>query len=384
MRIFLILKLSLLLILIPLLVTSHNSYVSIYSQDDTDVDIDSLGRKCTLSLYLLYLAFSGSQKIDKEFNKHVSITLKTIYLEDPAFPSLTPEQLERAMEFVRKAVALEFNFTGVSFAPMEVEDLDQYFEKVIGKKKVIGTPVNLFQPEFPQLTLKQRNFFKNYSLDDLGSFVHGKKIDSLEQFYEHLCAAWFLRMERFRSLEMNSKKVFTPDRLLSRTYTGWKTLLYYQTEFDFFITNTLVFYDDLERPSPHIIFNKGKTGGMSDKSPGAPNCKKTAIMASVIGFSGVPYFSEENVPKERIPEVLGIYLIAHELGHMLFKLPDVYNHPLHCLMNSPPENMNYMITVERFHKHQGPCPACRRWLTASKFRWIREVVKKKELKPGGI
>ena len=44
----------------------------------------------------------------------------------------------------------------------------------------------------------------------------------------------------------------------------------------------------------------------------------------------VSSFSEEPVSEEFI----GTYLLAHELGHAILKIPDVYDHGPGCLMNT--------------------------------------------------
>jgi hypothetical protein len=61
--------------------------------------------------------------------------------------------------------------------------------------------------------------------------------------------------------------------------------------------------------------------------------------------------------------IIGAYYFAHEFGHAFFYLPDVYDHPLSCLMNSAP-GVDDLKGYEYLVSDPHPCPKCRPWIGA--------------------
>ena len=72
-------------------------------------------------------------------------------------------------------------------------------------------------------------------------------------------------------------------------------------------------------------------------------------------------------------QALGLWLLAHELGHALLKIPDVYDHPESCLMKTVRGDLAPLSGLSRLHENPGPCPRCEPYV-----RMMREVWKGEE------
>jgi len=100
---------------------------------------------------------------------------------------------------------------------------------------------------------------------------------------------------------------------------------------------------------------------MGDKSPGAPFGNGYAAMVSLAGYTGIPGFPGPEVSEKDLPMVLGVYLIAHELTHMILNLSDNYDHGPACLMFSPSaETIDVAGGARAVLEDEKPCPRCRK------------------------
>ncbi|MBF0199356.1 MAG: hypothetical protein HQL32_16700 [Planctomycetes bacterium] len=212
-------------------------------------------------------------------------------------------------------------------------------------------------------------------MENLNQFTpKGKKLENHEQFLDFLMQVWKEKSKTFTNLKIKGLSAFTKESLPWQTASGWKDMALKQNRHDFFITNTLIFYDDITFPYPHAICKHAKLGGMDTLSPLAPNGGGSIAMVSTIGFTNIKPFGEGDIPKDWIAQVLGAALITHELtGHALVELPDFYDHPLHCIMCTPPENESYRASTENTLSFKGPCPKCLPRINSFKKGWVKTI-----------
>lgn len=322
---------------------------------------------------------SGAGVVEK-YNRVFPARLRVAYLEDPRFPSLTKEQLRQAMECASKAAKSEFMISTLDFGEIAVREIGPYFEAVLGKGYKPGNVLNPFaalnEDENPEMSPVQEEFLRQFNMDSLLAFVNEKQkpqVGTTKDFFNILYNTWREKAGLFANLKINDKPAFTPESYFFQSARAWKDLGLVQKEYDFFITNTAIFYDILEEPYPHTIFKHAKLGGTDLKSPGAPNGDGKAAMVSTIGFSNVAPFGEANLNEKEITEVLGVYLMLHEIaGHMILRMDDYYDHPAHCVMCTPPGNMDYAKATAEVLRNPGPCPICEKYILGFMAKRLRE------------
>ena len=133
-----------------------------------------------------------------------------------------------------------------------------------------------------------------------------------------------------------------------------------QPSFDVVVTNTLLVLDDARSLHPHSAMRRASVAGMSASSPFRSALDGQAILASTFSFdTDIPDLSNvsSGSTAEEKAEALGVVLIAHELGHAYFGIPDVYDHGPECLMTSRLDE-NYSAVLEALRRDQDPCPRC--------------------------
>lgn len=92
------------------------------------------------------------------------------------------------------------------------------------------------------------------------------------------------------------------------------------------LTNATIYFDWLSEPFPHTIRNGSFVSGATIGSPQSDNLFGRSIVVST---------SLQTTPGAS-PRDLGEFILAHEMGHAVLRLRDVYDHGVHCLMNTDP------------------------------------------------
>lgn len=304
------------------------------------------------------------------------LVIKVIYLEDSRFPTLTRAQIDTALDYATGVFSREYDMPELIIEWGGTRPVGDYFEAVLGDKPNTRTRIDPFAPEWGPPGAGYERFYTFFGLDNLKAALPEELRESVtdaESYRNAAITAWKERIPAFTGLELNGRKVFTPETLLWQSYTGWLTLFDHQTDYDLFITNTLIFYDDPEFPYPHTVFHQCKTGGIGQKSPGAPFGNGWASMVSLAGYTGIPGFPGPEVMAEELPMVLGVYMIAHELAHMILNLPDNYDHGPACLMFSPAaDTIDPAEGARAVLADEAPCPRCRNRVAAGKRKLKRK------------
>ncbi len=153
----------------------------------------------------------------------------------------------------------------------------------------------------------------------------------------------------------------------ARSFASWSCAMFAQRDYDVVITNAYLVADLMREPQPHAMFGRGKVGGVAGPNPWRAPLGRQALLASTFGIdTAIPTLSELDgkpaAPAERA-EILGTYLLAHEIAHSVFGLPDVFDHPGGCLMTSRPGE-SYRQGLATLASDPNPCPRCRPWVAA--------------------
>ncbi|RKY00335.1 MAG: hypothetical protein DRP55_05940 [Spirochaetes bacterium] len=157
--------------------------------------------------------------------------------------------------------------------------------------------------------------------------------------------------------------------------------MWYQDKYDIVISNCLIVYDDITKPYPHAVLRYAKVGGSSFESPERKIFGGTSAMVNLFEMlTDIPYF-EKPYQKGKITQkewngIVGRFILAHEIGHALYLIPDVYNHPKGCLMDSSVQTMDYYQGYLLLKKYPIQCPMCQPYVTAREHHLLADYLMK--------
>lgn len=223
---------------------------------------------------------------------------------------------------------------------------------------------------------KARRFFRKWPLADLKKFLPKAEqagLRTYEDLYEAYVDHYARTVARLQTLKTPAGTALVrPGASLDRSFVAWICALERQTDYDVVITNTFILSDLLTEPHPHAALARARVGGIAARSPARSTLGGQALLASTFGIdTALPGLAEltgpDGRPRTATPEerarILGAFLLAHEVGHAMFGIPDNFDHPLGCLMATRP-GATYLEGLVELDTHRAPCPRCRTYVQA--------------------
>jgi hypothetical protein len=217
-------------------------------------------------------------------------------------------------------------------------------------------------PDFEAEKARIVAFLSEWSLAELNRMTSGgRRIRTYDDAFKIVTSAYARRIEDLKNLRLKNGEF-----LYRRPPAPWQSLLHWrgmmsdQNEYDVFITNALVASDIFVSPSPHSILKEAKISGAVTLSPARENSLGHTTMVSVLEeYTDIPGFHDEMKALSRSEKnrIAGSTL-AHELGHAVFYVPDVYDHGSACVMNSSAEILSHRTHYEHLRNAPGPCARC--------------------------
>ncbi|MCC6810815.1 MAG: hypothetical protein IT381_25525 [Deltaproteobacteria bacterium] len=189
---------------------------------------------------------------------------------------------------------------------------------------------------------------------------------------------------RFENGEPVLRAKLAEEQNLGRRFVDWLCAFEVQSEADVVLTNAYVFYDLLTEPYPHAVYHGSRLAGAVMQSPGRTLFLGRAVFVSSFGLSGEPETllepSHQTLNADDRNKFVGTYLLAHELGHALLRIPDVYDHGPKCLMSTD-YALGYVDGYKRLLGHQGRCSRCTIYTDARRaLQLFDDALKAKKLK----
>jgi tetratricopeptide (TPR) repeat protein len=218
---------------------------------------------------------------------------------------------------------------------------------------------------------KATRFLERWTLEALLGFIDEKdrpRIKSHADVYKVYAERYLKTVAALRTLRTpKGTPLVSPDKSIARSMAAWNCALQEEGDFDVVITNAFILADILTDPQPASVFGKGKIGGLATANPKRGALGQQALLASTFAIdTPIASLSELNGHPASVDEraaILGSYLLAHEISHAVFGVPDVFDHPAGCLMTSRPGE-TYREGLKLLREHPGPCPACRPYVDA--------------------
>lgn len=305
------------------------------------------------------------------------LSLVVALVEDPQFPPLDEALVQRALRSAEEEYARRFDvarpefrvkyryevsrFLSVYSRPSDPRCSEQF------KARYRGTGLAELAPHKDRAL----TFFRRWPIESLRGFVpeaDREQMQSYEDIYAYYAERYVAKIDAMKALQTPAgTPLLEPERSWDRSFVAWLCALERQTDFDVLITNTFIVSDLLTEPHPHSVFGKAKIGGIAARSDHRAALGGQALLATTFGIdTEIPELNEIANKKPTFVQrarLLGAYLLAHEVAHAIFGIPDVYDHPLGCLMTSRP-GATYLDGLAELDAHPEPCDKCRPYVEA--------------------
>ncbi|OHD53592.1 MAG: hypothetical protein A2Y33_06630 [Spirochaetes bacterium GWF1_51_8] len=244
-------------------------------------------------------------------------------------------------------------------------------------------------PVFSDPAFKKQvvSFLQMFSLASLSNYFPGVAIKDYDHAAELVMGVYHSKILWLKTLKTaKGKPVLYPDNPAQQSFVEWYTMMEKQDRYDIVIANSLIVMDLITSPFPHSVCKHAKVGGANFNSPARKAFDGNAVMINILEeYGNIPGISAGGKPlsNEMKNKVIGAVLLAHEIGHAFFHIPDVYDHPLSCLMNTPSAEVSYPELYRLLLEDLTPCPKCQPWVEAKQYSLMADqeddLVKKGDL-----
>lgn len=309
-----------------------------------------------------------------------TINIKTVYLVDNNLPTLSIKDIQEIInegynEFNIKFGTNDFKFQFLGIKPLNtffkknLKRNDPYYQDLTKKQYTLFSDTMNYKP-FQNEILE---FLKQWKLWDLKNFFPKEiqeKISTYEEIIPYLYQEYLNKIKILENIKQkNNKYLIHRKNNLYNSYINWLAVMREQDAYDLVISNTIIVYDAFTQPYPHAVLRFAKVGGSSFESPKRPTFDGTTAMINLFEMlTDIPYFKQDpslkKLSRSLWNKIIGRYILAHEMGHMIFFIPDVYDHPQGCLMDSSMENLDYYAGYKVLVQYPIQCPKCQPYVTA--------------------
>lgn len=319
-------------------------------------------------LFCVHSLFAGV-----DYNTNV-IDVNIIYLEDPKLPSIQARDIDQIIYEAQQELFTKFGVNNLYFNNLGKKDITEFFNQYLKTdslyyKELSKKKVKLYSDKIDYLPYKVEilKFIKQWKLWDLKSFFSKeiqKKIRSYSDVLPFLYDEYHKKLKKLESLKLSDgQNLIDKESNLYNSYLNWLVVMHFQKEYDIIISNTIIVYDDISMPYPHAVLRFAKVGGSSFDSPNRKTLDGRSAMVNLFEMlTTIDYFKEGEKEKKYSKStwngIIGRYIMAHEMGHMIYLIPDVYDHPKGCLMDSSNENLDYYQGYQILKKYPNRCPKC--------------------------
>jgi hypothetical protein len=306
------------------------------------------------------------------------MSIDVAVLNDLRLPALSDEDIKLVLAETKATLKQKFGLDNLTFNTRGSQSVDQFFLKYLNRnsprfKQYDAVRYRFFQKnDYTPYKDRIIKFLGRYKVWDLADFFPGKK-DSLKTYEDIvpvLMDTWYKKVSDLENLKLrNGTWLISRGNNSFQSYANWLAVMGEQDAYDLVIANTFIVYDVLTEPYPHVVTRLAKVGGSSFESPKRKGFGGSSAMFNTFEMlTDIPYFkgayTNRGLTIKDWDRIIGAYVVAHELGHMLFLIPDVYNHDRGCLMDSSYENLDYVSGYQIIKQNPEPCTKCQPYVDA--------------------
>jgi len=322
------------------------------------------------------------------------LKLNVVYLEDKNLPTISNKDIRTILNEAESELKIRFNANYIHFTYMGKRSLKSFFNKYLKRKSSFYKRLAPYKYRFFSGKInyqpyreKIKKFLRQWKLLYLKEFFDKKvqeKIKTYDDVIEYLFKIYLSKLKKIERLRLsNGKYLINRRNNKFNSYINWLVAMHFQDLYDIIITTTIIIYDDISKPYPHAVLRYAKVGGSSFESPKRSLLDGTAAMVNLfemltdIKYFKQPYHSRK-INRMLWNKIIGRFILAHEMGHMIYLIPDVYDHPRGCLMDSSFETMDYYEGYKLLEKYPFPCPKCAPYVKAREMHLLADYLMKKK------
>jgi len=305
--------------------------------------------------------------------------LDVLLVNDPDFPPVTPSDAAAILKAAKATLSDKLAFDNLDFAVVGSTSVAQFLDRWVETEPSCLQQLNVHRvrpdgrrpSQVPKDVVMR--FLERWEVDALRAFFPEElreRLKTYDDIYAALVAEFERKLDLIAGFHLpNGKSLLAADRIDQRSYVRWICAIRHQDQADLILTNAFILYDLGSEPYPHSIFAKNKVGGASLFSETRTAIGSRAVFGSTFSMvTNIDFFREEGVETLTADErlaVIGTFIVAHELGHAVFKIPDFYDHPRECLMTTRYET-GYVSGYRNIEKYPGACPMCQPYVEAKR------------------
>ena len=278
----------------------------------------------------------------RELSRTKTHELRVLYVEDPDLPKLSATQ---KTELLRGVEGLSLKLLGyrIKLSSAGRETIDDFFSRMT---PAFEREEFLYPVRYWSLDISQTEEIKKVIVEQ--SAKHKRSV--LVKYFGDPGAALTLEehiydvfMKRLRSIynekDLRGAPLYNPGRRNKMSFPYWSVIAYNVKKADIIITNLLMAGPDTGMPI-YVINRGGITSAFVDNN--IHNKYQGAIMFFTYQYlSNGPFFRKYRgkIPRKDLIPVMA-YLMTHELGHLLARLPEYYD--LEGSVHVAPRDLNYL------------------------------------------
>lgn len=328
-----------------------------------------------------------------------SIKLSIVYLHDSNLPSISETDMKKILKEAEKTISIRFGVMNINFINKGTIPIENFFNKYLNTQskmyKELGPErYELFNDKINYEPFKEKiiKFLSKNKIRYLAEFFPEKKdqLITYEDILHELMKVYLKKLKILEGLKLkNGNLLINRQNNKHNSYINWLLAMNEQDEYDVVISNTFIVYDHITKPYISAVTRYAKVGGSSFISPKREEYEGRSAMLNLFEMlTDIDYFKSvyagKNITQEIWNKIIGTYILAHEIGHMIYLIPDVSDHDRGCLMDASYDTLDYYEGYKMIVQHPRRCTKCEPYTTSRNYHFYGNTKFKKQAYKGAI
>lgn len=315
------------------------------------------------------------------------IELNTVRVIDADFADISDADYAEMTAEAERTLREKFGFTGLRFIDKGIVPAPAFFNKYLRRDDEWTRRITLARydpsngaPDFSPFRADVLRFLQRWKIEELQQFFPPSlrpQYADYDAILGGIQSGYAARIDILRELKSpKGRPLLNPKFMRERSFVNWLAAVRYQGDYDVILTNTFILFDQLTQPYLHSMFKHAKVGGVSAAAPKRTALDGRALMTSTFHMDTKEPFFHQDEPAEYTRDIrnkaTGAFVLAHEIGHAAFRMPDMYDTAPGCLMGNA-HDVDYHAGYEAIQAAPYICPQELPYLQARNLFFAADV-----------